>query len=68
MIGKLIKIWGVLLFIIIIIVVVDIIIIMATCFLRPKKGYILQVINLTGNLRPVLVTQVSYIIIIETIY
>jgi len=28
----------------------------AACYLCPKKRYILQVVNLTGNLRPVLGT------------
>ena len=43
-------------------------IILAACYLRPNKRYIFQVINLTGNLRPILGTQVGYIIIIDIIY
>jgi hypothetical protein len=41
--------------------------IMDACYLHPKKRYIFQLVNLTGNLRFVLGTQVGYIIVIDII-
>jgi hypothetical protein len=36
---------------------------MTAYYLRPPKKYIYQVVNLTGNLRPVLGTQLDHIIL-----